>query len=46
MGLREENLATKKQVVELEKEKMQQNTRMRLLMTMLMKQVGGAPLPS
>ena len=44
--IRDENLATKKQMMVLEKEKMQQNNRMRLLMTALLRQVGGAPLPS
>ena len=44
--LREENLAIRKQMPELEKEKMQQNNRMELLMTTLLRQVGGAPLPS
>ena len=46
MKLREENLAIKKRMVELEEEKMQQNNRMELLVTALLRQVGGAPLPS
>jgi hypothetical protein len=44
--LREENLAIKKQMVELEKEKMQQNSRMEQLMTALLMQMGGGPAHS
>ena len=39
--LREENLAIRKQMVELEKEKVYQNGRMEQLMTALLKQMGG-----
>ena len=44
--LREKNLAIRKQMLELEKEKMQHNNRVELLMTAMLRQVGGAPLPS
>ena len=44
--LREENLAIKKQMLELEKEKMQQNCRMEQLMTALLGQMReGQPIP-
>ena len=42
--LREENLAIKKQMMELEKEKMQQNNRMEQLMAALVRQMGGDQL--
>ena len=46
MKLTEENLAIKKQMMELGKEKMQHNNLMELLMIALVRQVGGVPLPS
>ena len=44
--LREENLAIRKQMVELEKEKLQQNSRMEQLMTAYAGAVGRGPAPS
>ena len=39
--LKEENLAIRKQMVELEKEKWEQNNRMELLMGAMLRQLGG-----
>ena len=39
--LREENLAIRKQMVELEREKLQQNSRMEVLMNAMMQKMGG-----
>ena len=39
--LREENLAIRKQMVELEREKLQQNSRMEQLMAAMLQQMGG-----
>ena len=39
--LREENLAIRKQMVELEREKLQQNSRMEQLMAAMLRQMGG-----
>ena len=43
--LREENLATRKQTLELEKEKWAQKNRMELLMGAVLRQMGGQSLP-